>query len=35
MNPFRPAYATNVRMDLRNVDLSQLTPYAVRFPVTG
>ncbi len=31
MNPFRPAYATNVRMDLRNVDLSQLTPYVVRF----
>ena len=31
MNPFRPAYATDVRMDFRNVDLSQLTPYVVRF----
>nr|WP_314628985.1 DUF748 domain-containing protein [uncultured Noviherbaspirillum sp.] len=31
MNPFKPASATNVRMDLRNVDLSQLTPYVVRF----
>jgi hypothetical protein len=31
MNPFRPTYATDVRMDLRNVDLSQLTPYVVRF----
>ena len=31
MNPFRPTYATDVRMDFRNVDLSQLTPYVVRF----
>ena len=31
MNPFKPAYATDVRMNFRNVDLSQLTPYVVRF----
>ena len=31
MNLFRPAYATDVRINLRNVDLSQLTPYVVRF----
>lgn len=31
MNPFKPAYATDVRMNLRNVDLSALTPYVVRF----
>lgn len=31
MNPFKPAYATDVRVNFRNVDLSQLTPYVVRF----
>jgi uncharacterized protein involved in outer membrane biogenesis len=31
MNPFKPAYATDVRMNFRNVDLSALTPYVVRF----
>lgn len=31
MNLFKPAYATDVRMSFRNVDLSQLTPYVVRF----
>jgi uncharacterized protein involved in outer membrane biogenesis len=31
MNPFKPTYATDVRMNFRNVDLSQLTPYVVRF----
>jgi hypothetical protein len=31
MNPFKPAYATDVRMDFRNVDLAALSPYVVRF----
>jgi uncharacterized protein involved in outer membrane biogenesis len=31
MNVFKPAYATDVRVNFRNVDLSQLTPYVVRF----
>jgi hypothetical protein len=31
MNPFKPAYATDVRMDFRNVDLHALSPYVVRF----
>jgi len=31
MNPFKPAYATDIRMNFRNVDLSALTPYVVRF----
>jgi uncharacterized protein involved in outer membrane biogenesis len=31
MNPFKPAYATDVRVDFRNVDLSALSPYVVRF----
>lgn len=31
MNPFKPAHATDVRMNFRNVDLSALTPYVVRF----
>jgi hypothetical protein len=31
MNPFKPAYATDVRMRFRNVKLSALTPYVVRF----
>ena len=31
MNPFKPAYATDVRMNFRNVDLSALTPYVVSF----
>jgi uncharacterized protein involved in outer membrane biogenesis len=31
MNVFKPVYATDVRMSFRNVDLSQLTPYVVRF----
>jgi hypothetical protein len=31
MNPFKPAYATDVRMRFRNVKLNELTPYVVRF----
>jgi uncharacterized protein involved in outer membrane biogenesis len=31
MNVFEPAGSTNVRMDFRNVDMTHLTPYAVRF----
>ncbi|MBK4733837.1 DUF748 domain-containing protein [Noviherbaspirillum pedocola] len=31
MNPFKPAYATDVRMAFRNVDMSALSPYVVRF----
>ncbi len=31
MNVFEPAGSTNVSMDFRNIDMTHLTPYAVRF----